>query len=309
MASRVNIGKAYIAGRDPTIVGLRTFVAVADTGSVTRAARQLDVSQPSVTSRLQQLERSLSAELFHRVGRTLTLSAFGQALLGDAREIMRRTDALHALGSGHKKPDLPSFRIASIEPTASLRLPKITKQALQHHPEQTVRVTVLGAAGVERAVRSAEADVALGLTMRVAGWRYEPLFKEKLVALVAASDDLATRKSVSLKTLARRRLLLTDDSCAYRQAVEATLSSHNVTLARVDEISSIRTLAEAVAAGMGVAIAPKGIARTQAGNVREISLLEPITVPVGLIRPIVLDERSFAYAFVESAYDMRKRAV
>ena len=72
-------------GRDLDLNLLRVFVVVAETGSVTRAAQQLYVTQPAVTAALRRLDRALGAPVFVRQGRGVTLSARGEQLLADAR--------------------------------------------------------------------------------------------------------------------------------------------------------------------------------------------------------------------------------
>jgi DNA-binding transcriptional LysR family regulator len=68
---------------------LRYFLTVVEEGSVTSAARRLHVAQPSLSQALRALESELGAELFHRVGRGLRLSAAGEALIGPARQALR----------------------------------------------------------------------------------------------------------------------------------------------------------------------------------------------------------------------------
>lgn len=71
---------------------LEYFLAVVDSGGVTRAADQLRVAQPSLSQSVRKLERSLGVELFHRVGRGLVLAPAGEALVGPARAILRQVE-------------------------------------------------------------------------------------------------------------------------------------------------------------------------------------------------------------------------
>src|SRR4051794_22310006 len=65
------------------------FLAVVDEGSVTRAAQRLHVAQPSLSQALRAFENELGAQLFHRVGRGVQLTAAGEAFVGPARQIIR----------------------------------------------------------------------------------------------------------------------------------------------------------------------------------------------------------------------------
>ena len=70
---------------------LEYFLAVVEEGGVTRAAGRLHVAQPSLSQALKTLEAELGLELFHRVGRRLRLSAAGEAFVGPARQVLRRS--------------------------------------------------------------------------------------------------------------------------------------------------------------------------------------------------------------------------
>src|SRR5262250_850757 len=85
-------GRLYLAGME--LRHLRYFVTVADAGSVSRAAVQLQLTQPALSRQLRDLESELGLPLFDRVGRRLHLTAEGENLLERTREILRAADAL-----------------------------------------------------------------------------------------------------------------------------------------------------------------------------------------------------------------------
>src|ERR1700745_1716546 len=73
---------------------LRYFAAVADAGNVSRAARQLHVTQPALSRQLQDLERDLACRLFDRIGRRIVLTRDGDEILERARRLLADADAL-----------------------------------------------------------------------------------------------------------------------------------------------------------------------------------------------------------------------
>jgi DNA-binding transcriptional LysR family regulator len=77
-----------------SLTQLRYFVAVAETGSVTRAARRCFVSQPPLSRQLKALEDELSVKLFDRTATGMRLSSAGERLLGQARQVLTLVDAM-----------------------------------------------------------------------------------------------------------------------------------------------------------------------------------------------------------------------
>jgi DNA-binding transcriptional LysR family regulator len=74
------------------IAALQAFLAVAETGSFSRAAERIFLTQPAVSKRIAALEANLDARLFDRIGRTVQLTPAGQALLARTRAILRELD-------------------------------------------------------------------------------------------------------------------------------------------------------------------------------------------------------------------------
>src|SRR5579863_1305986 len=119
---------------------LRYFLAVVEDGSVTAAAARLRVAQPSLSQALRRLEAELGAELFHRVGRGLRLSAAGEALVGPARQVLLAIDeardaitGIVALKAG--RLELAALATLAVDPMADL-----IGRFREHHPGIEVRV-------------------------------------------------------------------------------------------------------------------------------------------------------------------------
>ena len=83
-----------------SLTQLRYFVAVAETGSVTRAAQRCFVSQPPMSRQLKALEDELSVKLFNRTAKGMTLSDAGERLLAQARQVLKLVDAMPVAAKG-----------------------------------------------------------------------------------------------------------------------------------------------------------------------------------------------------------------
>src|SRR5438067_12186719 len=104
---------------------LEYVVGVVDHGGFTRAAAALHVSQPSLSHGVQTLERELGVELFHRLGRQVTLTSAGEAVVGPARHVLRQVEAVRAAvaavkGTTAGRLDVVSLPTLAADPLAGL---------------------------------------------------------------------------------------------------------------------------------------------------------------------------------------------
>src|SRR3954468_13311221 len=104
---------------------LELFLSVVDEGGMTRAAEARDVSQPSVSQAVRELEAELGTPLFHRTGRTVVLTAAGEALVGPARQALRDVETGRAAGEAVAgleggRLDLGALPTLAIDPLAPL---------------------------------------------------------------------------------------------------------------------------------------------------------------------------------------------
>lgn len=285
---------------------LNTFVTVAQCGGIAKAAEALGYTQPAVSLQLQRLSRRLSVKLLEREGRTLVLTASGRnvlehalALLKNVREFEQNATAVLI--------EKETLVIAALEPTASVKLPGVLAKVRQRSPHADIRVHSLGGDAIANAAREGTIDAAITVPAQIAGWVYEPLFKERLVALVKSGHRLAGQRSVSLSRIAEERLLLTDETCVYRRAVERALGRSHISAIASVETSSLLTLPAAVHAGLGIAIVPKNIPGSDNSELRMIPIREPIEMIIGLLRPKAIDETSALARFMSAAHDLRQR--
>jgi DNA-binding transcriptional LysR family regulator len=133
------------------IVRLRVLVAVAAHGSVTRAAKQLNYSQPSVSHHLARLEAETGARLLQRVGRGIRLTPEGEHLARRAAEIIGRVDAAAAELSAMVGLRTGRVRVAGFQSALSVLVPPAGAALRRDHP------------GLELHLVDAHPQVALGL--------------------------------------------------------------------------------------------------------------------------------------------------
>src|SRR3954470_4364220 len=111
---------------------LRTFVTVAEQGSVSKASLHLHISQPGLSRQIQELQQELGLRLFERIGRRLVLTAEGEQLLGSCRNVLGHVGALNEHAQSLRHGDTGSLSVAAspiqIESVLSTFLPRYAER-------------------------------------------------------------------------------------------------------------------------------------------------------------------------------------
>jgi DNA-binding transcriptional LysR family regulator len=256
---------------------LRSFVAVADELSFSRAAERLHVTQPVVSGQVRKLEEALGARLFERTPRSVDLTDAGAALLEEARCVLRQVDI--ARTAVRNASDRATFRLRIGHTPDSL--PGCVSRAMQLLAATAPRVQISLETGPAHRqideVRAGRLDAAVvGLPAPVSGLRVTPAGQQRIVAAVPATNRNAVGPKVSLARLAPERVVMlpAGTNPAFESAIasicrEAGLSPTPVMVAerRVEHILL------AVACGAGAALLPESAAeRYVAQGVRFVPL-------------------------------------
>ncbi|PQV52943.1 LysR family transcriptional regulator [Paraburkholderia sp. BL21I4N1] len=240
------------------LAALTIFRAVVRENGVTRAAAKLNRVQSNVTTRIKQLEEQLGTDLFIRDGRRLVLTPAGETLLPYAERLLALADeARHAV-----REDRPSgrLRLGTMESVAATRLPGLLARYHTQWPDVALELET-GTTGklIER-VREFEVDAALvaePLDPAALGELFEtvPVFTEELVMLTPREH----RQIREVRDIALSTLVAFEHGCAYRAYIEKWYLEHGVRPARVLELGSYHAIVACVAAGAGVAVAPRSV--------------------------------------------------
>nr|ADI16381.1 transcriptional regulator [uncultured bacterium HF130_12L15] len=137
---------------------LKSFVAVAETGSLSAAARKIEVSQPSVGRHVAELERQLGIKLFRRGRAGYELSEDGIALLGRARAMREQAEAISRLALGATEAVAGTVRIAASEVVSAYVLPSMTAAFAKMEPG--IEIEIVASNQVENLLRR-DADIAI----------------------------------------------------------------------------------------------------------------------------------------------------
>ena len=242
---------------DLNLRDIRAFIAVAQTGSFTRAAARLHLSQPALTVQIRRLEETVGVRLFDRNSRNVALTPTGRELLPLLQKSLHDMEHVlidaRALGDGSSG----TVRIACLPTFAASVLPELIQQVKAAVPRAGFHVRDAVAGVVETLVRNEEVDIGLtGGELNDAEIDVLYAGADHLVAVLPAGHALARRKRVSLTDLASVPLVLTAQGTSVRAVVDGAFARGGCTLEIACEPTYMMTAVAMVRAGLGVTILP-----------------------------------------------------
>ncbi len=237
-----------------TLTQLSAFLAVVRRGSVTAAAEELVVTQPSVSAAVSALERELGVELTERVGRGLQPTAAGRAYLPYAADVLGLLErganaAREAAGSERAR-----LRVSAVTTAGEQLAPLLVHAFREQRPEFEVSLDVGNRETVFRRLGDHLVDVAItGRVPDGAGLQGEPFAENEIVLITAPEDPLARRRWVAIGELSSRPWLVREPGSGTRAMSEEFLAGHAVApeLLTLGSNGAIRAAARA---GLGVAL-------------------------------------------------------
>jgi DNA-binding transcriptional LysR family regulator len=235
---------------------LRYFRAIAAAGHMTRAARELGVTQPALSAMLRKLETELGAELFHRTGRGVELTDAGRLFLAFAEESLRAAD------SGRKAVreliglERGLIRVGGGATAIAYLLPPVISAVRRAHPGLRFYIREAGSVAVTQAVLTGELDLGI-VTLPVnpgdAGRLVQgAAFEDELRLIVPPSHRLAGRKGFAWKELAGEAFVGFEAGSAVREVIDSAARAAGVMLEVVMELRSIGSIQSMVRAGVGI---------------------------------------------------------
>ena len=238
---------------------LRIFCAVAAELSVTQAAARLGRAPSNVTTRIQQLEADLGAELLVRAGKRISLSIAGEQFLAYAERLLALEDEARQVVSDGASGGV--LRIGSMESTAASRLPGVLAAFHVDHPAMQLVLRTGPSRQIVEQVRAGALDCAFaafpddGADLGELGLRSMPVWAEELLLLLPPGEaDVEDARQVRVRSLAAF-----PQGCTYRSLAEERLGIAGATAWRVQEMNSYHAMIACVAAGACVTVLPVSV--------------------------------------------------
>ena len=233
---------------------LRLFLALAETGSVSAAARRMHVTQPTASMQLREVTLAVGMPLYEVVSRRVHLTEAGQALARTARAIAGEWDAFEQRVAGAKGLTSGRLKVAVVS-TAKYFIPRLLGSFCKLHPQIDISLEILNRDHVITRLRSNLDDLYV-MSVPPADLPLEDqiLMPNPLVVIAAATHPLALKKRVTLAQLQGERFILREKGSGTRMATDAHLRLQGFAPTAVLELGSNEAIKESVEGQLGVSI-------------------------------------------------------
>lgn len=235
---------------------LTIFIAVADTRNFTKAAGQLNMTQPAVSQSIKNLEEVYGAKLFERTRQLVTLTYAGEVLLKFAKQIVAlHKDSVTAVKDASSRP--APIIVGASRTIGEYLLPRLVAIGKKQHEPMAIQVRIGNTEEMIAALVDNLVDVALVEgEVSQSQLKMEPFLEDELVFIVSAHHPLAAKPLISAVDLHRETFILREPGSGTRKLAEDTLNRHGVewSAGNVLEIASTQAIKEFAENGLGIAV-------------------------------------------------------
>ncbi|MFT5390145.1 MAG: LysR family hydrogen peroxide-inducible transcriptional activator [Gammaproteobacteria bacterium] len=283
----------------PSLKQLEYLVALADFEHFGKASQRCNITPSTLSVGIRDLENVLGVSLAERTKRTVLMTSIGTEIAARARLVLRDAEDLMELAASNREPMAGDMRLGVIPTISPFLLPRVLPALKAQYPALRLYLREEQSAPLLARLRGGEIDVALiALPYGIDGLASLAVFDDEFEFACDEHHALANETVVTASALANEPLMLLEEGhCLRGHALDACQLAHAPQRAQF-EASSLHTLVQMVAAGIGVTLLPKLAIRAQitAGlNIKLVPLAFPAARQIGLVwRESSLRSREFA---------------
>ena len=233
---------------------LTVFRTVARRQHFSRAADDLDISQPAVSKHIQMLEAEWGVRLFHRLGSRVELTDAGRILADYAERVEVLTEEVQRVLAELSGLQRGYLRIGASSTPGLYLLPEMMARFQGRYPGVEVSLAISNSTDVARRMLSAEFDLGFtGMAAETSGLQVRPFAEDEIVLIVPPLHKLAQQRDLSPEAFAGITLILREAGSGTRHLAEAQLAQLGLRPRRVMELPGCEAVKRAVTAGLGIA--------------------------------------------------------
>ena len=260
---------------------LEPFVEVAQSGSFSKAAKKLFLTQPTISAHIASLEKELDTRVFVRNTKEVDLSPEGQKLYTYARQILDLTEKIKEEFGRHEE-EAKCVTIAASTIPAQYLLPDILTRFNEKHPGEQLRILESDSAQVAEQVAEGSVDIGFtGTVLEKKFCKYIPFYKDQLVVITPNTEKYQEYKRMGgdISWIQEESVIMREEGSGTRKEAEKQLRHLGIRTERLRIIASIanqETIKKSVIQGMGISILSRLAAKNEveSGRVLEFPIPE-----------------------------------
>ena len=240
---------------------LEAFVQVAEGKSFSKAAKELFLTQPTISAHIASLERELNARLFVRNTKEVSLSEDGKDLYRYAKQIIDLQKQIEERFETEEEGSRHCITIAASTIPAQYLLPRVLKRFNEKYPDEQIKIMESDSSKVVSQIVDHIVDVGFtGTVLEKKHCRYLPFYKDKLAVITPNTERYRRLKEESLEGIdwiLEEHLIMREEGSGTRKEAEEQLKEAGIPAEKLDVIGSIgnqETIKKSVRQGMGITI-------------------------------------------------------
>ena len=236
---------------------LEAFLQVATLLSFSKAAEAMFLTQPTVTARIQGLERELGEPLFERMGRRIRLTDAGATFLPNAKRALQAVEEGRDAISSLRNVERGSLSIGTAPTIGTYVLPAILEQYSKRYPDVEISIRTGRSEEVTRMVLADEVQIGFERHLTHPEIETIPLYEDDLSLMARASHPLARAQSVTVSDVARESVIFFDAGSSYHAISQTIFRETGVTPRHTLDVDSLEMAKHLVMRGLGLAFLPR----------------------------------------------------
>ena len=276
-----------------TLTELRYVVALAQERHFGRAAQKCFVTQPTLSLALAKLEDELGLKLFERNKNEVLVTARGQQIVEQSRRVLDEVGKIQQLARGGKDQLSGAFRLGVIPTIGPYLLPDLIPILRKRAPQMPLIIEENLTGNLAPMLRDGELDaVIIALPFSIPGVKTEVVYEEPFSVVVPEGHRWQSRKGVKPSDLAEENLLVLNNGHCFRdQVLEACPGQSNTAMPEGRAGSSLETIRNMVASGLGVSVLPSSALTPRYAS--KLLKVVPFSTPVPSRKVAVAWRQSF----------------
>jgi DNA-binding transcriptional LysR family regulator len=257
-----------------TLHQLKVFEATARNSSFTKAAEELYITQPTVSTQVKQLTKAVGLPLFEQIGKRLHLTEAGGALLATCQEIFERLDNFEMTVADLKGTRQGRLKLGVIT-TAKYFIPRLLGSFCQQYPGIDIALEVTNHQKLEERMLNNEDDLYIvSQPTEDIDLCWEPFAENPIVVVARKDHPLAGIPNIPITRLNDEPFIMRETGSGTRQAVQRLFTEHQVSVRTRLELGSNEAIKQAIAGGLGISALSKHTLISDAGELTILDIQE-----------------------------------